>query len=245
MKTPSRFVAVAALAAATLSSTACTSAFPAGTFDWGHGAVPMKDGAVRVQAGGGGGAGLYGVGVAGIGRPVVGGGVGGAIEYQVSQALLLRVEGGTAVQAPGAAFVSASFPSSTSVAPYTQLYSSYVGSQFTISEDRTVALRVRAGVGLEDSPEGEAFSGHQTLYAAGEWNLVKSYVVDENFEWWVAGGNGVKVPFVTFDGIASLGGAWRVPTGGRLYLAGRGGLVLLVPAPTPVASVQLGYTHDF
>lgn len=238
-------VVIAAVVFATLSSSACTSVFPAGTFDWGHGAVPMRDGGVRVQAGGGGGAGLYGIGVNAFGAPVLGGGVGGALEYQVNQALLLRVEGGTAVQTPGAVITHFSFPSSTSVAPYTRLYAGYVGSQFTMSFDKTVALRLRVGGGLEDSPPGESFGGNQTLYAAAEWNMVKTYVVDENFEWWVAGGAGVKAPFIIFDGIASLGGAWRVGTSGRVYLAGRGGLVLQVPVPTPIASVQVGYTHEF
>jgi hypothetical protein len=253
MKTPARFVVVAALAAATLSSTACTSVFPVGTFNWGHGAVPMKDGGVRVQVGGGGGAGLYAGQL-----PVAGAGGGAALEYQVNQAMLLRLEGGAAIQTPGTAF-AANGTVPFAVVPYTTLRAGYLGTQLTMSKDKTIALRLRVGGGVEDSPASDTSASLTIPYVGGEARVVKSFVINDSFDWWVAGGLGLKVPMLVplddpsavlnayatiFDGTADAGVAWRVFDAGHVYASVQGGAVFQ-PLPTPVASVQVGYTHAF
>jgi hypothetical protein len=247
MRMSNRLLVVAALVAATLSSTGCTSVFPVGTLSWGHGALPMKDGGVRVQAGAGGGAGL-----ALLFSPVVGAGGGAALEYQVNQALLLRVDGGIGAQTPGLSYANASYP-------YTMLTAGYVGAQLTMSSDRTLAVRVRGGGGVEFSPGEDGASDVSVPYGGAELKFVKSLPLNADLEPWVEAGFGVKVPMLLrsqLDGtrlnslpaILDVGGAagvsWHLGELGNVYAGLQAGAVFL-GLPTPVASLQAGYTRTF
>lgn len=248
MSKTTRTISLVALAMAALSTTACTSVFPVGTFGWGHGAVPLKEGGVRVQAGGGGGAGLAMTVV-----PVAGGGGGAAIEYQANKALLLRIDGGAAVQAPGLSLGSSNYD-------YTVLGAGYLGSQITMSKDQTLALRLRVGGGVEHSPASGGMPESSVPYGGAEAKVVKSFVIDDKLETWIDAGFGVKVPLFTTvrlfgggtdyslplvpDFGGSIGAAWRVGDAGHVYASAQAGAVVLL-LPAPVGSLQVGYTHTF
>jgi hypothetical protein len=255
MNALSRFAVVVAVAFPALSAGGCTSVFPVGTFGWGHGATPLRDGAVRVQAGGGGGAGLIAVL-----SPVGGAGAGGALEYQLNQAMLLRLDVGGALQMPG--YSPAALPGFGGAAetyPTTMLGAGYVGTQMTMSKEHAVALRVRAGGGAEVSPATDVLPDLVVPYVGLESKLVKSFTLNDHWEFWGAGGFGTKVPFISpvlvdapvvnslpavLDFGGEFGTSWRLTDAGHFYASAQVGAVFLV-LPTVVGNVQAGYTHTF
>ncbi|MBM4281853.1 MAG: hypothetical protein FJ137_14220 [Deltaproteobacteria bacterium] len=207
----------------------------------------MKDGVVRVEAGGGGGAGL-----ALLFSPVLGAGGGAALEYQVNQALLLRVDGGVAAQTPGLSVTNVNHP-------YTMLGAGYVDAQLTMSSDRTLAVRVRGGGGVEHSPGANGSSDVSVPYGGAELKFVKSLPLNADIEPWVEAGLGVKVPLLpqsqlegaplnSLPAILDVGGAagvsWHLGELGNVYAGLQAGAVFL-GLPTPVASLQAGYTRTF
>lgn len=131
----------------------CTSSFPPGSFDWGHGAAPLDEGQTRIQVGGGGGAGVGVVGTSGGGSVlppgpdyglIAGGGGGLAVEHQLLPTLLVRGEANAGCQTSALNDATADVPSETSLICPAAVY---LGGQANPEGNRNFALRLRIGGG--------------------------------------------------------------------------------------------------
>lgn len=253
-----------------LQMSACTTAFPPASFDWGHGAKPLEAKQGRAQTGGG----------MGVVPPLqvlfadqvkkedfiplgIGAGGGAAVEYQVNESLLLR--GDAALGAEWS--IVSSIPS--------PILAGYVGAQFNILP--SLAARARLGVGGQLHgfvlPSG---------YVAGETGLVWSFLSTEEWEGWVYGygmgraGTGY-LPTLTSSGTFgfpsaeferrffrnlgvgnSVGLSKKVSGTFSWYISGRADMPVLlldadlvgssgemVPVPLPVVGGQAGVTWVF
>ncbi len=130
----------------------CTSSFPPGSFDWGHGAAPLVEGQTRVQLGGGGGVGAgISPATASTGGnsnavDVIGGGGGGvAVEHQLYPTLLVRGEGNMGCQSSGLVDNTAAVSGAEFICPMAV----YVGGQVNPEADPNFALRLRVGAGAD------------------------------------------------------------------------------------------------
>jgi hypothetical protein len=180
---------------------------------------------------------------------VVGGGGGGAVEYQANPGLLLRADLGGAFQLTPIGF-----------SPLIAVGAGYLGAQLNDPNNKQLAFRARLGGGVEWTPpttsSGGPILGLVLSYAGGEGSVVYSFIQSNDLE--VFGGvhAGAKAFLVAFAGTleafplaafnAGVGGGanWKLGDSGAFYLSGHSDFVTqLVPAL--VGNVQLGDLHRF
>lgn len=243
-----------------LASSGCQSAFPPSSFDPGRGASPLERGALRVQAGGGGGvAPLF---------TAAGGALGARVEAQVSDHIAVGIDGGAGVQAIGADGIFV-FP-----------FGAHVSTQVNPGLD-WLALRGSLGVGVDASNLQSAVLRNQYgsfdsyPWVSGAGSLVLSppralwdtgafdpfVSVNLGFRRYVDVGGDAPVS-LEVEGVyesvyapgATLGTAFALSDVLSLYLAANATLVVLhtteavsyTPVSvTPVASLQGGVAFHF
>jgi hypothetical protein len=225
----------------------CTSSFPPGSFDWGHGAAPLQEGATRVQVGGGGGAGFGVTDVSGgfivpaadwgfIG----GGGAGVAVEHQFAPTLLLRGEGNAGCQTP--TFTDASLTGYQFICPMAV----YGGGQWNPGGNRNVALRLRGGGGGDFFLAGPG--GILPLpYMAAQIATVLSVEAgpfEPFFDMHAGAKLGLALAPIASVG-ASAGSTWKFSDSVGAYLLLRTDLNMLLLLPTLSANAQAGATFTF
>ena len=230
-----------------VGATGCVSNFPPGSFDWGHGAAPLPEGATRVQVGGGGGAGL---GVTDISSGffvpapqlglIGGGGAGVAIENQFASTLLLRGEGNLGCQTP--TFTNASDRDVQLICPMAL----YVGGQWNPGGNRNIALRLRGGGGgdLFLSPPASILP---LPYMAAQVGGVFSAEIGA-FEPYVDihGGAKLGIAVAPVASVGATGGTtWKLGDNLSAYGLLRSDVVLVGLLPTLTANAQAGVFFMF
>lgn len=226
----------------------CTSSFPPGSFDWGHGARPMEQHATRVIVGGGGGLGIGVIGSEGGGGglppsakydTISGGGGGLAIEHQLLPTLLVRAEGGGGCQSP------TSFTGEAIICPV----AIYGGAQLNPGESQNFALRLRVGGGGDffDDINGAGTGVFPAPYIATQGALAFSADAAD-FEPFLDVHGGVKIGAllapVTSVGV-SAGTTYALTEGLSLYALARSDLLFVFVLPSLTANVQGGVSFTF
>lgn len=239
-------VAAAALFVFAVGAGGCTSAFPPGSFDWGHGAKPLQQHATRVVVGGGGGLGVGIVGSEGGGGglpptakydTISGGGGGVAVEHQLLPTLLLRAEGGGGCQSP-TTFTGASIICPVAV---------YGGAQLNPGDNQSFALRLRVGGGGDFFDDVNGAGVFPAPYIATQGALVFSGET-VGFEPFLDLHGGVKVGAllapVTSVGVSG-GTTYALTDSLSLYGLARSDLLFVFVLPSLTANVQAGLSFTF
>lgn len=207
----------------------CSSAFPPGSLEWGHGATPLAEGQSLVQLGAGAGVGYGVVGTAtgdAVVNPIAGAGGGLGIEHQVGRDLALRAEVGGGCQ-------SSVVKDGAPLCPI----AGYLGGQLNPRGSRTFALRVLAGGGAD------VVQSTPLPYAAGVSALVFSADSD-GLERYADVHLGLKLGLLTGTPVGNAGAAgglrYAFSDVVSVYGALRADVLLANAAPALTGTLQLG-----
>lgn len=227
----------------------CTSSFPPGSFDWGHGTKPLEQHATRVIAGGGGGLGVGIVGSEGGGGGlppsakygfISGGGGGLAVEHQLLPTLLLRGEAGGGCQSP------TTFTGESIICPV----AIYAGGQLNPEGNQNFALRLRVGGGGDffDDVAGTTGTGFLPApYVATQGALAFGAPVGD-LDPWLDLHAGVKVGILLAP-VASVGATggleYHLSDSFSLYALARSDLLFVFVLPALTGNVQAGASFTF
>jgi len=212
----------------------CSSGFPPGSLEWGHGATPLDEGQSRVQVGAGAGVGYGVVGTStgdAVVNPIAGAGGGLGVERQLSADVAVRAEFGGGCQ-------SSVVKDGAPLCPV----AGYLGGQLNPRGSRTLALRVLAGGGAD------VVLSTPLPYAAGVGAVVFS-ADDDGLERYADVHLGLKLGLLTGTPVGNAGAAgglrYSFTDVVSVYGALRADILLANAAPALTGTLQLGALFRF